>query len=270
MTVVAPGVRDVLVLGAGFTGAAVARRARASGLGVCCTVRSETRRAALESEGFRVVVQPELDAGIAAYVTPETHVVVAYPPDGVTCPRVAPACAQAHSIAYVSTVGVYGEHRGPVDDTTPLPSIPSERARRVLDAEATWRSVGATVLRAPGIYGPGRGLHVRVVSGAHKIPGDGTRYLSRIHVEDLATLALAASRVRGETYVVGDLEPAPHGEVVRFIAEEYAVPMPPCVPLDEVHETLRADRRVDPSRALHDLGVSLVFPSYRVGMKRTT
>ena len=110
---------------------------------------------------------------------------------------------------------------------------------------------------------------MRVTSGAHKIPGDGTRFLSRIHVEDLAALALAASRVRGETYVVGDLEPAPHGEVVRFIAEEYRVPMPPYVPLDEVHETLRADRRVDPSRALRELGVSLAFPSYRVGMKRT-
>lgn len=269
MTLVASGVREVLVLGAGFTGAAVARRARAARLGVHCTVRSEARRVALEGEGFRVLAQPDLDAGIAAYVTPETHVVVAYPPDGTTCARVAPACARAHSIAYVSTVGVYGDHRGLVDDTTPLPAAPSERARRVLDAEATWRSVGATVLRAPGIYGEGRGLHVRVTSGAHKIPGDGTRFLSRIHVEDLAALALAASRVSGETYVVGDLEPAPHGEVVRFIAEEYGVPMPPYVPLDEVHETLRADRRVDPSRALRELGVSLAFPSYRVGMKRT-
>jgi hypothetical protein len=42
--------------------------------------------------------------------------------------------------------------------------------------------------------------------------------------------------------------------------------MPPFVPLESVHESLRADRRVDASRALATFGVTLRFPTYREGM----
>jgi nucleoside-diphosphate-sugar epimerase len=101
--------------------------------------------------------------------------------------------------------------------------------------------------------------------------------LSRIHVDDLAQLILAlvpavgspaaprAARV-GETFVVGDLAPAPHVDVVRFVCETYGVPLPPFVPLESVHESLRADRRIDPSRALERAGIALIYPSYREGM----
>jgi hypothetical protein len=66
--------------------------------------------------------------------------------------------------------------------------------------------------------------------------------------------------------VVGDLEPAPHVDVVRFVCEAYGVAMPPFVPLESVHESLRADRRVDASRALERFGVTLRYPTYREGM----
>jgi nucleoside-diphosphate-sugar epimerase len=79
-------------------------------------------------------------------------------------------------------------------------------------------------------------------------------------------LLRAAAAVRGETFVVGDLLPAPHREVVQFICDEYGVPMPPSAPLESLHASLRADRRVDASRALARLGVALRYPSYREGM----
>ena len=44
------------------------------------------------------------------------------------------------------------------------------------------------------------------------------------------------------------------------------VPLPPFVPLESVHESLRADRRIDASRALATLGVTLRYPTYREGM----
>lgn len=166
---------------------------------------------------------------------------------------------------------MYGEHRGVVDDATPVPTAPppNERAARILTAEEAYRQRGATILRCPGIYGRDRGLHVRVLKGEHRIPGDGTRFLSRIHVEDLAQLVLASAAAPGQrpdTYVVGDLEPAPHVEVVRFIADVYGVPLPPFVPLESVHESLRADRRIDAARALTTFGVALRYPTYREGM----
>jgi nucleoside-diphosphate-sugar epimerase len=259
-------VSRVLVLGAGFTGAEVAEQARARGLTVLAHTRSEERAAALRARGFAVWVAPELGAELGAHVDAGTHVVVAFPPDGVTDQRIAPLLAGAHSIAYVSSTGVYGGLTGPIDDTTPLPEPLPARAQRLVEAERAYRAVGAVVLRCPGIYGPSRGLEQRVLRGEHRIPGEGKNVLSRIHVADLAALLLAASALHDDTFVVGDLTPAPHVDVVRHIAERHGVPMPPSVPADTLHESLRADRAIDPRRALGRLGVTLRYPSYREGM----
>lgn len=262
---------ELLVLGAGFAGSVVARRGLAQGKRVLTTVRSEARAEALRAEGIDVLVAPRLDAGITAHIDAGTHVVIAFPPDGSSDAELVPRLAAARAVTYISSTGVYGERTGVVDDTTPVDGAESlralnERAARMLAAEAQYRAVGATVLRCPGIYGPSRGLHVRILRGEHRIPGDGSRTLSRIHVEDLASFVLAAAQVRGETYVVGDLEPARHIDVVRFVCASYGVALPPSVPWESVHESLRADRSVDASRALRELQVCLRYPSYRQGM----
>lgn len=242
---------DVLVLGCGFTGRAVAHLALARGLRVVGTVRSDASAERLRSEG---IATSPVEAG------PHTHVIVCFPPDRDA--ELAPSFAHAGAVTYVSTTGVYGD--GAVDDTTPVDRAGRNAPR--LAAEDAWRAIGATVLRCPGIYGADRGIHVRMKRGEHRIPGDGSRHTSRIHVEDLATLLLATRDVRGETFVVGDLSPAPQREVCAWIAEHHGVPFPPLVPMEEVHETLRSDRRVDPSRALARLGVTLRYPTYRDGM----
>ncbi|AKV02470.1 Nucleoside-diphosphate-sugar epimerase [Labilithrix luteola] len=258
---------DLLVLGCGYTGSAVARLARSRGLSVLATVRTAARATPLRVEGFDVRITEALEPrDVEGLVSPKTQVVVAFPPDGQTDERLAPVCADAAAITYVSSTGVYGDLRGLIDDATPLPSVATERGARLLRAEQAWRACGATVLRCPAIYGRDRGLHVRIVSGAHRIPGDGTAFTSRIHVEDLAQLILAARNVRGETFVVGDRAPATQNEIADWVAKEYGVPRPPHVPVETVHETLRADRRIDGSRALAILGVTLIYPSYVDGM----
>lgn len=253
---------DVLVIGCGFTGRAVALLARERGQIVLATVRSEAHAASLRGDGLDVLVTA-VGPALAAHADARTHVVVSFPPDGVTDAIVAPALgATGASIAYVSTTGVYGD--GAVDDTTPVVATGRNAAR--LDAEAAWRAAGATILRCPGIYGADRGLHVRVRRGEHRLPGDGARFTSRIHVVDLAAHLLGARGVRGETFVVGDLAPASQAEVCRWVSDRYGVPYPPSVPIEEVHETLRTDRRVDGARARERLGVTLRYPTYREGM----
>jgi nucleoside-diphosphate-sugar epimerase len=261
---------DIVILGFGYTGRAVARRAIAAGLRVVGTVRSEAREAALKSDGFDVVRATELDAAVVApLVGDRTRVVVAFPPDGTTERAILPALRSAAHVTFISTTGVYGATVGRVDDDTPIPPERSAQAVAYLAAEALVRELGGTTLRCPGIYGADRGLHVRVVSGQHKVPGDGSRATSRVHVEDLAAFVLSAHRAPGETFVVGDLAPGPHRDTVRWIAETYGAAMPPSVPLEAVHESLRGDRRVDPSRAIRVLGVELAFPTYQLGMSPT-
>ncbi len=148
----------------------------------CCRARGGRRRAA--------------DA-LAAHVDESTWVVVTFPPDGVTDRAVARGVVRAAAVVYVSSTGVYGDVRGDVDDETPVRGT-SARATARLGAEATWRDVGAVVVRAPGIYGPERGVHVRLARGTFRIPGDGTSFVSRIHVDDLAaTPGRSSSAARG-------------------------------------------------------------------------
>ena len=261
---------DLMVLGCGFSGSAIARRALADGKRVLATVRSADRAETLRADPalaeLELLTLPALPADIGLNASAATHVVIAFPPDGETDARIAPSLAGAHGVTYISSTGVYGERTGRVDDTTPVASPASARAQRILDAEQCYRAIGGTVLRCPGIYGKQRGLHMRVLRGEHRIPGDGSRTLSRIHVDDLASFALAARATHGETFVVGDLAPVPHIEVVRFLCELHGLPLPPRTPWVQVHETLRADRAVDSSRAREVLGVKLRYLTYLEGM----
>jgi nucleoside-diphosphate-sugar epimerase len=152
-----------------------------------------------------------------------------------------------------------------VDDTTPLPAEVSPKYAAILAAERAFRDVGAAVLRAPGIYGEGRGIHVRLQRGDFKLSGDGSRYSSRIHVADLAELLLASAATPRETFVVGDLEPCRQIDMVTWLCERLRLPLPASAPLEAVHETLRRNRQVDASRALARLGVTLRYPTYREG-----
>ncbi len=264
---------ELVVLGCGYAGLTVAREARMQGISVLVHARREERAADLTREGFKVWHAPELDAAAVREVIAARHrpaVLVAFPPDGSTDARLEGAFADAGHLMYLSTTGVYGERRGKVDDTTPVPAAGErdERVSRWLDAEARYLRAEATVLRCAAIYGPERGVHARVLRGEHRLPGDGSQTTSRIHVLDLARLVLAALTrdVPCGTFVVGDRHPAPHREVVEHVCRTYGVPFPASTPLAEVHASLRADRAVDPSRILELTGLKLRYPSYREGM----
>jgi nucleoside-diphosphate-sugar epimerase len=233
---------------------------------VVATVRSEERERALLAEGFHVERSPVLDANVTRFIDSDTHVVIAFPPDGSTEAALVPLLAPALSVTAISTTAIYGELRGVIDDATPTPPPTTPRALRAARAEAEYRRAGATVLRCPGIYGPERGLHVRVLSGRHRMSEDGARTLSRIHVEDLAQLILATRGRSPRTFVVGDREPAPQLEVVNFICSAYAAAFPDSAAPEAIPESLRADRSIDGSAALAELGVTLTYPSYREGM----
>jgi nucleoside-diphosphate-sugar epimerase len=256
---------DVVVFGAGFTGGKVCELARARGLKALGVVRSDDSATALRARGVEVTTRDALEVA-ASEVGPETHAIVTFPPAGATDAALAPLLAGARAVSYLSTTGVYEDLEGVVDDTTPLPTPPSPKYQAVLTAEAQYRAVGAAVLRSPGIYGAERGIHVRLARGDFKLSGDGGRYGSRIHVEDLAALLLASAATPGETFVVGDLEPCRQRDMVTWLCHELKLPFPASAPLSEVHETLRRNRRVDSSRALARLGVALKYPTYRDGL----
>jgi nucleoside-diphosphate-sugar epimerase len=264
--------RELLILGCGFTGTEVARRASAAGWRVVATTRQAPQNDALPRLGVDLRVEPQLTLNcVRNLVFPGASVLVAFPPDGRTDPIIAAALAPAARVVYVSTTGVYGAHRGHVDEATPVdPAEP--RASERLAAERIYRDVGAIALRAAGIYGPGRGLHRRLASGTFRVPGDGSHVVSRIHVADLARWVLGLcsrehDEARGEIFVAADDTPVPQIEVVAWLCRRLELAMPPHVPIGEAPATLRHDRAVDNRRIKARLGPSLLFPGYKEGFE---
>ena len=259
---------NLLIIGCGFAGRAVAQRAKARGVTVRGTTRAEERASGLRASGVEPIV---LDGALSAaalepYVDATTCALVTMPPDGASDGAIAPMLARAAAALYLSSTGVYGDARGRVDESTPVhPTTPRTIAR--VAAERIWRDNGASIVRAPGFYGPGRGMHLRLARGELRIAGEATNAISRVHVADLAEalLVLLERAERGAVYVMGDLEPAPHVEVVRWLADALGLPMPPHDPASETDESLRNDRRVDSTRIRAELGLTLAYPTYREG-----
>lgn len=193
-------------------------------------------------------------------------VLVSFPPDGVSDRMLSLCTKKAHRIVYISSTGVYGKTQGVIDENSPVDKG-EESSHLRLEAEEIWHRMGAIVLRAPGLYDFSYGLHLRLLSGQYRLPGDGSNYVSRIHLEDLSRLIVAsfARAQPGSTYVVGDLKPSTHIEVVKWLCAELKLPMPEKQPLSEANPTLRGNRQVNARKILSDLQVSLSFPTYVEG-----
>ena len=259
----------LVLLGCGFTGTYAAKLALAAGIRVIGTTRSPERAALLSKLGVDVRLAPRLDeALVRPLLRADTRVLVTYPPDPATDDAVLPLLSRAAAAVYLSSTGVYGGAAGHIDETTPVdPSEPRAAAR--LRAEALVRAAGGVVLRAAAIYGPGRGLHVRLARGEHKVAEGGQGVISRIHVEDLARLALAAldRAPKGEAFVVADEAPVPQAEVIDWLCARLGVPRPAEVPREHLPPTLRNDRHVDGRKLRQILNVSLEYPTYREGFE---
>lgn len=275
--------KTLLSVGHGFSARALARLLLPQGWRIIATTRSAAKAEALRAEG----VEPMIWEGGALPLDQATHLLTSVAPDDAGDPVLASqagAIAQARHlewVGYLSTVGVYGDHQGGwVDEDTPLtPSTKRGRAR--VEAEAAWSELCAAnglplhIFRLAGIYGPGRGPFEKVRQGtARRIIKPG-QVFSRIHVDDIAQV-LAASIARpdpGRIYNVCDDDPAPPQDVLSYAAELLNLPEPPEIDFDTAQLSPMArsfyaeSKRVRNDRIKDELGVRLLYPDYRTGLK---
>jgi nucleoside-diphosphate-sugar epimerase len=252
----------LVLLGSGYTLTRLALQEAGAGRTVLAATRDPERRAELERAGARV--------GLLEEVLEETrgaHVVHSVPPDAGLDARIEEALRRnpPERCVYLSSTGVYGAARGAVDEDTPVdPSTPTARGR--LEAEARFRPLGAVVLRIVGIYGPGRGVHTRLLAGTWRLPEGGGGHISRIHVDDLvAAIRVALERgAPGAVYCVADDRPATQRETGSWLCQRLGLPLPPTVPLASLHESLRGDRAVRNAR-LKALGWRPRYPDFEAG-----
>jgi uncharacterized protein YbjT (DUF2867 family) len=239
----------------------------ARGARVICTSRDPERLSHLQ--GIEPARLDLPDTASLGFIPPGALVLHSIPPvDGVPAAELTRALGdRPKRVVYLSTTGVYGNQRDVDASTVPAPR--HERERERIEAEQAimsgpWSPI---VLRPAAIYGPGRGIHVSMAEGRFKLVGSGENYVSRIHVDDLATHVEAAllSHVEG-AWPVADDHPCTSVEIAGYCSELLSVPMPPSVPEAGVHHTRRADRRVDGHAIRQHLGIRLRHPSFRSGI----
>ncbi|WP_291732936.1 SDR family oxidoreductase [Leisingera sp. F5] len=266
--------KTLLCLGFGYTARALAPRLLAQGWRVIGTSRE-----VVEAEGVEMIAWP----GQSVPLDGVTHVLSSIGPNADGDPLLAAmgdqlaAARELEWAGYLSTTAVYGHHGGAwVDEATPVrPS--SERGDWRVKAEAHWQAIPGLplhIFRLAGIYGPGRGPFAKLMAGkARRIVKPG-QVFSRIHVEDIAQV-LAASIAQpspGAIYNVCDDDPAPPQDVLGHAAELLGLPMPAEVPFDEAGMTPMArsfygeNKRVRNRRIKDELGVELLYPTYREGL----
>ena len=273
----------LFVFGLGYSAGAFARAMVRQAEWVGGTVRSADKAA---GQGIAATVwdgsAPAAD--VLAALPGATHLLVSVPP-GDSDPVLAhfgAAIRAAPRLAWIgtlSTVGVYGDYGGAwvSEATTPHPK--SERAHQRLAAEKAWGSLAAehgvplAIFRLAGIYGPGRNALANLAEGrARRIVKPG-QVFNRIHVDDIVqTLGAAVARSAAGLFNLADDEPAPPQDVVAYAAALMGVAPPPEVPFAEADLTPMArsfygdNKRVANARIKRELGVSLLFPTYREGL----
>jgi nucleoside-diphosphate-sugar epimerase len=164
------------------------------------------------------------------------------------------------------------------DEDSPHGPIADEIAARAVDAalamEAAARGSGldCLILRGGLFYGPGTGFDddwlARARAGKLRMPGDGSAYVSLVHIADMAAATVAALERWPEqkALIVADDQPVTWRELFTFIAQMSGV--------SGASEPASGGRlgfpsfRVRNTRAKHALGWAPFYADYRSGLSR--
>jgi nucleoside-diphosphate-sugar epimerase len=274
--------KTLLSIGHGFSARALAQRLIPQGWHIIGTTRSPEKMAGIAETGVEPLQWPGNDLGVLLERCPNILISAGPGPDGDPVLAELKAAFTAHApslrwVGYLSTTGVYGDHKGDwVDETTPL-SPSTRRGEARVAAEAAWQGIPELplqIFRLAGIYGPGRGPFAKVRKGtARRIIKKG-QVFSRIHVDDIAQ-ALDVSLAQpnsGAIYNLCDDDPAPPQDVIAHAAMLLDLPVPQAVDFQDAELTPMArsfyaeSKRVSNDRIKKDLGWQPVYPDYRIGL----
>jgi len=283
--------KTVLIVGCGYIGQRVAALLPASRFEVTGVVRSNESRERLVAAGVKAVCldldRPEAGTGWGCQSV-DVFYFAPPPPVGQQDLRMRAfldtlECVMSvRRIVYISTSAVYGDCGGAwISETQQLnPATP--RGHRRQDAEQqllAWCAAQATqwtILRVPGIYGPGKLPLERLRKGTPVLREEDSPYTNRIHADDLAAICVAAmhSSITNTVYNVSDGHPSNMTDYFFRVADAAGLRRPPVVSRDEAVAVLspgmlsflQDSRRMDNSKLLEELQVVLQYPYLDSGL----
>ena len=179
-------------------------------------------------------------------------------------------------LIYVSTTGVYGDHKGGRVSEVTTVNPQSERAKRRVDAERVLRlwgpanGVAVTILRVPGIYATNRLPVDRLQARTPALLPDEDAYSNHIQSDDLARLVCAAMYHGKPQRIINacDGGETKMGDYFDEVADAFGLERPTRMPAAELQKIvspmlwsfMRESRRVTNTR-LPELKTPLRYPS---------
>ncbi|XP_014502867.1 uncharacterized protein LOC106763171 isoform X3 [Vigna radiata var. radiata] len=289
--------RSMFIIGMGFVGQSLARKLHNQGWAVSGTCTTHVKKQQLQHMGFHVHLfdanHPDLD--ILRLLKNYTHILVSVPPlVGIGDPmlqheelfRRSLVNSDVQWLSYLSSTSVYGDCAGELVDEDYSTNPESELARLRLNSEEGWSNlsydlgISPLLFRLGGIYGPGRSAIDTIIKQKPMSEGQKRRkhrkYTSRVHVDDICQALMATVDVPSprEVYNIVDDDPAPREEVfeyaMKLVEEKW-----PGLKLQSVEQSQKewsrvnpkGDKRVSNARMKRELGVQLLFPDYKSGLK---
>ncbi|CUX18364.1 SDR family oxidoreductase [Agrobacterium genomosp. 13] len=277
----------VMIFGAGYSGKAISNALKTEAATIAGTTRSEDKFSSLTAAGMTPFLfnGAHLNDELITAMGNVTHLVQSIAPGKEGDPLLAllgddlkRLLPNLKWLAYLSTVGVYGDHGGAwVDEDTPCRPVSARSVERVA-AETAWATaaqradVPLAILRLSGIYGPGRNAFMNFEKGAARRLVKKDQVFNRIRVEDIgAALAFLAQRNQRGVFNVTDDEPGPPQDVVSYAATLMGVEPPPEQPFETADLTPMArsfygeNKRVSNAR-IRRLGFDFGFPDYKMSL----
>src|SRR5215470_7396830 len=281
--------RTLVILGCGYIGTRLARAALAQGRQVRVCSRSTGRHEGLRQLGAEVhafdATKPR-QAGPAIHGAPMPTVVYSVPPlpdvpAGVAVARAAEAAlnAGARSFIFLSSAGLYGDlpdDDASIDESSAAahddPAMASYFTDEAAVEAAGFAGLRTCMLRLAAVYGPGRGVRARLRAGNYKLLDEGRHAISRIYIDDLVRILLAAEEKapQGSLYVVGDDKPTSQREYAEWLCQRLGIPLPGSVAsyAPGMRRQQHRGRRINNAKLKADLGVKLECPTYVEGETR--
>ncbi|XP_021758310.1 uncharacterized protein LOC110723275 [Chenopodium quinoa] len=286
--------KKMFILGMGYVGQFFAQELKNEGWEVAGTCMSDAKKKVLEQKGFDTFVfdamEPEwkfLDRLKCC-----THLLVSIPPIlDIGDPILQHEDTFKESLVdgnlqwlcYLSTTSIYGDARGAWVDENNIPEPSSNLAKMRLKSEEGWLKLGQDldlstyVFRLGGIYGPGRSAIDTILKKKEMSERQKRRatrnFTSRVHVADICQ-ALKASislHVQRKIYNVVDDDPASRAEVFALAHQLIKQKWPGLIGAidNSINSILLggAEKRVSNAHIKKELGVKLLYPSYRSGLQ---
>ena len=276
----------LLIFGFGYTARFLAQKARDINIQVTATTRDN------DALGYNREFDCELiyfsEKSIEQALATASHILISTPPkhdlgDPVLVifgNLLKKYIKNVQWIGYLSSTGVYGDHQGHWVDESSKPIALGDQGQLRLAAEDEWRffsekyQLPLTIFRLAGIYGPQRNVLARLMAGKNDTIVKDGQFFSRIHVEDIVLVILAAMqylKVGVTIYNVADDEPAPSHVVDEYAAsllqrplKRIAYEMAVLSPMAQ--EFYSHNKRVSNAKLKRELNIQLTYPTYKEGL----